>query len=138
MGTAKVTSCLMDTRRAKLILASLLVTFVVTRTMLTMSPNSDFDVAGYNVHHLFTGLLLITAGGIPLALFPGRSIALDVASVAFGSGLALALDEWVYLIATDGSNASYLLPVSLKGGILMVGLAAVYIAVLYLASRGRS
>jgi hypothetical protein len=52
--------------------------------------------------------------------------------------LALALDEWVYLIATDGSNASYLLPVSLKGGIVMVGLAAVYIAVLYLASRGRS
>ena len=128
----------MDHRRAKLILASLVVTFVVTRAMLTMSPNSDFDVAGYNVHHLFTGLLLITAGGIPLALFPGRSLALDVASVSFGAGLALALDEWVYLIATDGSNASYLLPVSLKGGILMVGLAAVYIAVLYLASRGRS
>ena len=128
----------MDHRRAKLILASLIVTFVVTRALLTNSPNSDFDVAGYNIHHLFTGLLLITAGGIPLALFPGRSFALDVASVAFGSGLALALDEWVYLIATDGSNASYLLPVSLKGGILMVGLAAVYIAVLYLASRGQS
>ncbi|MEO7501162.1 MAG: hypothetical protein ABIW94_00860 [Gemmatimonadaceae bacterium] len=106
--------------------------------MLTSSPNSDFDVAGYNIHHLFTGLLLITAGGIPLALFNRNSLALDVASVAFGSGLALALDEWVYLIATDGSNASYLLPVSLKGGILMVGLAALYIAVLYLASRGRS
>lgn len=128
----------MDHRRAKLVVASLIVTFVVTRAMLTMSPNSDFDVAGYNIHHLFTGLLLIIAGGIPLALFPGRSLALDVASVAFGAGLALALDEWVYLIATDGSNASYLLPVSLKGGILMVGLAAVYIAVLYLASRGRS
>ena len=128
----------MDQRRTKLILASLLVTFVITRALLTNSPNSDFDVAGYNIHHLFTGLLLITAGGIPLAVFPGRSLALDVASVAFGAGLALALDEWVYLIATDGSNASYLLPVSLKGGILMVGLAAVYIAVLYFASRGRS
>lgn len=128
----------MDYRRTKLILASLLVTFIVTRVMLTSSPNSDFDVAGYNIHHLFTGLLLITAGGIPLALFNRNSFALDVASVAFGSGLALALDEWVYLIATDGSNASYLLPVSLKGGILMVGLAALYIAVLYLASRGRS
>lgn len=128
----------MDYRRTKLILASLLVTFIVTRVMLTSSPNSDFDVAGYNIHHLFTGLLLITAGGIPLALFNRNSFAFDVASVAFGSGLALALDEWVYLIATDGSNASYLLPVSLKGGILMVGLAALYIAVLYLASRGRS
>ncbi|HYN82387.1 MAG TPA: hypothetical protein VES88_12860 [Gemmatimonadaceae bacterium] len=128
----------MDTRRAKLVLASLVVTFVVTRAMLTMSPNSDFDVAGYNIHHLFTGLLLITAGGIPLALFSGRSLILDAASMAFGSGLALALDEWVYLIATDGSNASYLLPVSLKGGILMVGLAALYILLLYLASRGRT
>ena len=128
----------MDHRRAKLIVASLIVTFVVTRAMLTMSPNSDFDVAGYNIHHLFTGLLLITAGGIPLALFNRHSFTLDVASVAFGSGLALALDEWVYLIATDGSNASYLLPVSLKGGILMVGLAALYIVVLYLASRERS
>lgn len=133
-----VISCAMDTRRAKLVLASLVVTFVVTRAMLTMSPNSDFDVAGYNIHHLFTGLLLITAGGIPLALFSGRSLILDAASMAFGSGLALALDEWVYLIATDGSNASYLLPVSLKGGILMVGLAALYILLLYLASRGRT
>ncbi|MDP9176591.1 MAG: hypothetical protein M3O61_02825 [Gemmatimonadota bacterium] len=128
----------MNTRRAKLVLGALVVTFVVTRVMLTMSPDSDFDVAGYNIHHLFTGLLLITAGGIPLALFSGRSLTLDAASVAFGSGLALALDEWVYLIATDGSNASYLLPVSLKGGILMVGLAALYILVLYLASRGRT
>jgi hypothetical protein len=128
----------MNTRRARILLASLLVTFIVTRTMLTMSPNSDVDVAGYNIHHLFTGLLLITAGGIPLALFAGRSLILDIASVAFGSGLALALDEWVYLIATDGSNASYLLPVSLKGGVLMVGLAAFYVVVLYFASRGRT
>jgi hypothetical protein len=128
----------MNTRRARIVLAALIVTFVVTRAMLTMSPNSDFGVAGYNIHHLFTGLVLITAGGIPLALFPGRSLILDVASVAFGSGLALALDEWVYLIATDGSNASYLLPVSLKGGVLMVGLAVLYVIVLYIASRGRT
>jgi hypothetical protein len=128
----------MNIRRARIVVAALMVTFVVTRAMLTMSPNSDFDIAGYNIHHLFTGLLLITAGGIPLALFPGRSLVLDAAAVAFGSGLALALDEWVYLIATDGSNASYLLPVSLKGGVLMVGLAALYVVVLYFASRGRT
>ena len=128
----------MNTRRAKLVVAALVVTFVVTRAMLTMSPNSDFDVAEYNIHHLFTGLLLITAGGIPLALFAGRSRTLDLACVAFGAGLALALDEWVYLIATDGSNASYLLPVSFRGGVLMVGLAALYVVVLYLASRGRT
>jgi hypothetical protein len=127
----------MNTRRAKIMVVALIATFVVTRALLSMSPNSDFDVAGYNVHHLFTGLLLITAFGIPLALFGGKSWLTDVASVGFGAGLALALDEWVYLIATDGSNASYLLPVSLRGGMLMVGLAALYMLVLYLASRGR-
>jgi hypothetical protein len=128
----------MDTRRARILVVAVIATFVITRSALSLSPDSDFDVAGYNIHHLFTGLLLITAGGIPLALFPGRSLLLDIASVAFGAGLALALDEWVYLIATDGSNASYLLPVSLKGGVLMVGLAALYVLILRLASRKRS
>ncbi len=127
----------MDTRRARFVVASMLAIFVITRVMLHMSPDSDFDVAGYNIHHLFTGLLLIVAGGLPLALFPGRSRALDAAAVIFGGGLALALDEWVYLIATDGTNASYLLPVSLRGGILMIALATLYVGVLYMVSRTR-
>ena len=61
--------------------------------------------------------------------------------VVFGIGLSLALDEWVYLITTDGSNASYLLPISLWGGIIVVGLTGVYIIVLgFLGTRdqGRS
>jgi hypothetical protein len=128
----------MNTRRARIVVLSMLVTFVVTRGLLMMSPNSDFNIAGYNIHHLFTGLVLISAGGIPLALFPGESQLLDLASVLFGAGLALALDEWVYLIATDGSNASYLLPVSFKGAVLMVALAAVYVIVLRYVSRGKS
>jgi hypothetical protein len=125
----------MNTRRARIILVCLIGTFIVTRVMLHRSPDSDFDVLGYNIHHLFTGLLLIVAGGIPLAVFPGQSRSLDSAAIAFGAGLALSLDEWVYLIATDGTNASYLLPVSLRGGITMVALATLYLAVLYKASR---
>ena len=125
----------MDSRRARIIAAFLVGTFVVIRIMLHRSPESDFDIAGYNIHHLFTGLLLVTAAGIPLALFPGRSLALDAAAAVFGTGLSLALDEWVYLIATDGTNASYLLPVSLRGGIVMIALATLYIAVLYMVSR---
>jgi hypothetical protein len=127
----------MDTRRAKIIAAALVGTFVIVRIMLHRSPDSDFDVAGYNIHHLFTGLLMITAGGLPLVLFPGRSLTLDVSAIVFGAGLSLALDEWVYLIATDGTNASYVLPVSLHGGIVMVALATLYIAVLYMVGRGR-
>ena len=125
----------MDTRRARIIAASIVATFVIIRLMLHASPDSDFDVAGYNIHHLFTGLLMLTAGGLPLILFSERSRLLDIAAVIFGAGLSLALDEWVYLIATDGTNASYLLPVSLWGGVIMIGLAVAYIAAMYLLNR---
>ena len=127
----------MNKRRARLIAGTLVATFVVIRILLHRSPDSDFDVVGYNIHHLFTGVLLITAGGLPLALFPGSSKLLDAAAVIFSAGLSLALDEWVYLIATDGTNASYLLPVSLRGGIVMISLATLYIAVLYMVGRRR-
>ena len=111
--------------------------FAIVRATLHLSPDSDFDVAGYNIHHLFTGLLLVVGAGIPLALFPGKSRTLDAAAILFGAGLALALDEWVYLITTDGTNASYLLPISLWGGIVMIALAVAYIAVLYIVSGKR-
>ena len=124
----------MDIRRARLVTFSLVAVFAVTRAALQFSPDSDFDVAGYNVHHLFTGVVLIVAGGIPLALFHHTSRLLDLSCVVFGAGLALALDEWVYLIATDGTNASYLLPVSFRGGIIMVALAVAYVGVLYIVA----
>ena len=127
----------MNIRRARIILCSLILTFMVVRSMLHMSPNSDLNIAGYNVHHLFTGLLLVVAGGIPLALFAAASRFLDFAAAVFGIGLALSLDEWVYLIATDGSNASYMLPVSLRGGIVMIALAVAYVGVLYMLSGKR-
>lgn len=116
-----------DRRRARLILSSLLLTFVVVRLAMWRSPDSDFDLAGYNIHHLFTGVLLSTAAAIPLVLRAGRSRALDLACLLFGAGLSLVLDEVVYLIATDGSNASYLLPVSFWGGMVVVGLGALWI-----------
>ena len=127
----------MDNRRARLIVGSLVFTFVIIRVILHNSPNSDFNVAGYNIHHLFTGILLLTIGGIPLTLFPGRSLLLDLSALLFGAGLSLVLDEWVYLIATDGTNASYLLPVSLRGGIIMIALASLYVGILYLISNKR-
>jgi len=118
-----------DRRRARLILASLLLTVVVVRLALWRSPDSDFDIAGYNIHHLFTGVLMMTAGGLPLVVRAGRSRGLDAACVVFGAGLALALDEVVYLIATDGSNASYLLPVSFWGAVIVVGVGALWLVV---------
>jgi hypothetical protein len=126
-------------RNAFILIGTVLLTFVTVRLALFASPDSDLTVGPHNVHHLFTGQLLIVLGGIPLAIFRGHTRRLDLALVVFGIGLALALDEWVYLIATDGSNASYLLPVSFWGGLAVVALAVAYaaaIAVHRLRPRG--
>ena len=123
-------------RTAALLIAAILGTFASLRTMLWFRPNADLDVAGYNVHHLFTGLLIATICVVPLLVAAPTRRARDVLTVGFGVGLAMALDEWVYLIATDGSNASYLLPVSLRGGAIVVGLTCAYVAlVAYWSSR---
>jgi len=119
-----------NARRGWILLLSVIVTFVVMRTMMAFRPNADFTVAGYNIHHLFTGLVILTACGLPLVLGLGRGRLSEVLTAGFGIGLSLALDEWVYLIATDGSNASYLLPVSFWGGVVVVGAAVLYIALL--------
>lgn len=113
-------------RNALILVASMLGIFAAVRIHLAIDPDADFNVAGYNIHHLYTGLVLITLGGIPLAVLRGSSRWMDAALIAFGVGLGLALDEWVYLIATDGSNASYLLPVSFWGGLIAIGVGVGY------------
>ncbi len=112
------------------LLCSMSLTFALLRAYLHFSPDTDLNIGRYNVHHIFTGLLLIVAGGIPLAILDASTRRLDLARWIFGGGLGMALDEWVYLIATDGSNASYLLPVSFWGGVVVIGLALAYTATL--------
>lgn len=112
---------------ARLLAGVMLGTFAVLRVWLSFTPNADFTVRGVNVHHLYTGVLLTTIAAVPLVI-------VDVVArrtrrwliVALGVGLALMLDEWVYLIATDGSNAAYALPVSRWGGLALVLLGAAY------------
>lgn len=124
-------------RNGILLVLSMALTFVILRVTLHASPDADFNVGTYNIHHLFTGLLLIAAGGIPLAVFRGSTYRLDLALILFGIGLGMALDEWVYLIATDGTNASYLLPISFWGGVVVVGLACLWGALLVLVRLRR-
>jgi hypothetical protein len=112
--------------RARALALAMAATFAVMRAYLHMSPNSDLTIGGYNIHHLFTGLVLLTLGGITAVIVPPNSRLSLGAIVIFGVGLALALDEWLYLIVTDGTNASYLLPVSFWGGFAAVLLATGY------------
>ncbi len=122
-------------KNGMILIGSMIVTFILLRVSLYFSPDADFNIGRYNIHHLFTGLLLTAVGGVPLAVFQGSSRKLDLARLVFGAGLGMALDEWVYLIATDGSNASYLLPVSFWGGVIVTGLACLYVVVLMFASN---
>jgi len=118
--------------RAIILASSVILTFVITRTFLYFYPDADFDVLGYNIHHLYTGLVLIIFAGIPLIICSLKGLLSHFAIIIFGIGLSLAIDEWVYLIATDGENNSYFLPVSFWGGLIMVGLTSIYIGILYL------
>lgn len=47
----------------------------------------------------------------------------------------MVLDEVVYLITTDGSNAAYLTPISLWGAVVLVGIATVGLGIAFVVSR---
>jgi hypothetical protein len=114
-------------------------TFIMQRAYLHfVNPDADLFIAGYNVHHLFTGALIEIPAAFVLAIGVRSRLAQRAALVALGVGSAMVLDEVVYLIATDGSNASYLLPVSLWGGVLLMSLATGLLLALRRVRRGRA
>jgi hypothetical protein len=120
-------------RTLLLILLPLLVTFIGQRLYLHLvNPNSDLFIAGHNVHHLFIGAPLAIPAGFVIAFVPEASVVRWVALVALGVGSAMVLDQIVFLITTDGSNASYLKPISLWGAVVLETLAVVILLVLFL------
>ena len=107
------------------------------RAYLYFFPGTNLDVGPYNIHHLFTGLLLVVIAVVPLAIFRNRHKFDNAFIIILAVGLSLALDEWVYLIVTGGSDAEYLLPVSFWGGFIMVFLSCLYSVLIYrLRKRG--
>lgn len=119
-------------RRLALFVVPAVATFVALRCYLWFAPDTDLNVGAYNIHHLYTGLVVTTIGGVPLAVLgpaANRRVT-DLARIVFAIGLTMALDEWLYLIVTDGTNASYSLPVSFWGGLAAVALACAYAGLL--------
>lgn len=112
-----------------ILILSILLTFVVLRIYLHFFPNTDFNVGRYNIHHLYSGIILIALSGVPLALLEQDGNARKIALVVFGIGLSMSLDEWIFLIATDGTNASYSLPVSFWGGAILTVLVCGYVVI---------
>ena len=128
----------MITKNTLLLIISLASTLIVLRVSLYISPNSNFDIGPYNIHHLFSGILLLFVAVVPLILLAPNARYYSTFVVFFGIGLSMVLDEWVYLIATDGSDASYLLPVSLWGAIIVVTLSILYILIIYFLNKNKA
>ena len=118
------------------VLGSMLATVVGFRTYLHgVDHNSDLFIAGYNVHHLFTGAILAIAAAMMLAIGVATGLRRRAAQFALGAGAAMVLDEIVFLIVTDGSNDSYLTGPSWGGAVVSIAVAAVWIV--FLGWRGR-
>jgi hypothetical protein len=117
-----------------LILLPLLATFMGQRLYLHLiNPDSDLFIAGYNVHHLYIGAVLAIPAAFVTAFVPHASWVRWCALVLLGSGSAMVLDQVIFLITTDGSNASYLKPISLWGAIILEALAVILLLVLCFA-----
>ena len=117
------------------VLVPLLLTFCVQRLYLHLvNHNTDLFVFGYNVHHLFVGIAMAIPTALVLAFRPEAAWLRLTALAALGSGVSMILDEFVYLIATDGSNDSYLKPISLWSAVILHAFAVGLLLLLYAMS----
>lgn len=93
-----------------------LMTFLLVRIVLHSFPALNLNAGPYNVHHLFVGSFLLVITTIFFVCRYSNNITFS----AGGISSALIIDELIYLIATDGSDKSYLSSVSLNGALLFV------------------
>ncbi len=116
-----------------LLLVPLVATFLLMRLYLHLvNPDADLFIGRHNVHHLFSGAVLAVPAALVVAFVPQETPVRWFALVFLGTGSSMVLDQVVFLITTDGSNAAYLLPVSLWGAIVLEGLAVALLVALYL------
>ena len=117
------------------VLVPLVVTFITQRLYLHLvNPETDLYIRGHNVHHLFVGAVMALPAAFLLAFRPSAPWLSLGALAVLGSGSAMVLDQIVFLIATDGSNTSYLKPISLWSAIVMETLAVALLLLIYLLS----
>ncbi|MEO8350168.1 MAG: hypothetical protein ABI680_00465 [Chthoniobacteraceae bacterium] len=112
-------------------MASLLTTFAGQRLYLHFVGVHHVYPGGFLVHHLFFGVALVMPAAFILAFGPRQRRTAVLARVALGSGSAMILDEIVYLVATEATDADYVSPLSLKGAFFFVSLGVLLIWFLY-------
>src|SRR5262245_60444145 len=95
-----------------LILLPLLATFAGQRLYLHLLGVQHVYPAGYLVHTLFTGVLIVIPAAFVLAFGTrNRSLAVLI-PVALGVGAAMVLDEVIFLVATKATDEDYVSGVS--------------------------
>jgi hypothetical protein len=115
-----------------LILLPMLATVISLRLYLHLVHVRHIYPGGYLVHHLFVGLLIQIPAAFLLAFGTRYRV---LARVALGVGTGLILDEFVYLVATKGTDADYVSRLSLGGSIILVSAAVIFLLVLYALHR---
>lgn len=119
-----------------LILVPLLLTFLTQRLILHHShPDTHVFVAGYLVHHLFSGVLILIPTAFLLAFGIGNPKARNLALMILGFSSAMVLDEVIYLICTDGSGVAYRGRVSLWGAVALEAAAAGFLILAHFRRR---
>jgi hypothetical protein len=114
-----------------LILIPLLTTFACQRLYLHGAGVTHVYPGGYLVHHLFWGAALVMPAAFVLAFGPRSRRSAVLSRVALGSGSAMILDEIVYLVATEASDADYVSPLSLRGAFVFIALGVLLVWFLY-------
>ena len=111
-----------------LLVASTIVAALAVRILLYLAPGvGGTQIAGVHVHHLLSGIVLIVLGGVPAVLLQSRSVLRSASVVGFGSGLGLALDEWLLFVVRESNpETPYMSAVSLLGAAVIVSLASAY------------
>lgn len=114
-----------------LILLPLLGTIVILRLYLHLVRVQHIYPAGFLVHHLFTGVLLIIPAAFVISFGTIRKWTGISARIVLGIGSGLVLDEITFLVMTKASDADYLSPVSWLGSISFTVLAVILLWALY-------
>jgi hypothetical protein len=118
-----------------LILLPMLATFVGQRLYLHLIRVQHIHAAGYLLHHLFTGTLIVIPSAFVLAFGTRNRLLTFLAPAALGIGSAMILDEVVYLVATKASDNDYISPLSFWGATIFISVAVLLLLFLYRCHR---
>ncbi len=116
---------------ARLVLLSLLVTFIILRlvnvlVMLHRMPDLYLHVRDTHVHHLNYGIFLLAGVGAYLLFKPDPSAVPPLAAVTYGIGLGLTFDEfgmWLHLNGDYWQRASFDAVIVLAVALALAGFA---------------